>query len=160
MSMTPQDIQQKRFSTGFRGYDRKEVESFLALVRGEMEALLREAAELRALHQANEDRAAALTEQEASAKSAMLMTQRIIEDMKDNARKDATLVMRDAEVRGQQILNNAQQEKGRLEAEIANLRRERHHVVQDMKKMLETHLEMVRYEEGKDEGKEGTAPGR
>lgn len=157
MKVSPLDVQQKRFHLGFRGYEREEVDAFLELVREEMEALVRENAELREFRQAYEENVRSLREQEETVKSTLLMTQRVIEDMKENARKEATLVMKDAEVRSQQLLGSAQQEKGRLEGEIVNLRRQQHQVLQNMKKMLETHLEMVRYEEDRDEGEAGKA---
>ncbi|MEF9437346.1 MAG: DivIVA domain-containing protein [Candidatus Mariimomonas ferrooxydans] len=47
MRITPLDIQQKQFPTKFRGFDEEEVDSFLELVREEMEELLRENASLR-----------------------------------------------------------------------------------------------------------------
>ncbi len=51
MNITPLDIQQKRFHVAFRGYHRAEVETFLDLVRDEMEALVREVTELRDFRQ-------------------------------------------------------------------------------------------------------------
>ena len=42
MRITPLDIQQKQFSTRFKGFDMEEVDSFLELIREEMEELLRE----------------------------------------------------------------------------------------------------------------------
>jgi cell division initiation protein len=47
MRITPLDIQQKQFATKFRGFDVEEVDSFLELIREEMEELLRENANLR-----------------------------------------------------------------------------------------------------------------
>jgi cell division initiation protein len=47
MRITPLDIQQKQFPVKFRGFDEEEVDSFLELVREEMEELLRDNASLR-----------------------------------------------------------------------------------------------------------------
>jgi len=47
MRITPLDIQQKQFATRFRGFDMEEVDSFLELIREELEELLRENANLR-----------------------------------------------------------------------------------------------------------------
>ena len=47
MRITPLDIQQKQFATRLRGFDMEEVDSFLELIREEMEELLRENANLR-----------------------------------------------------------------------------------------------------------------
>ena len=41
----------------------------------------------------------------------------------------------------------------RLESEIGDLRRQKHHFLQDMRKMMQMHLEMVNFEEAGGEGK-------
>jgi cell division initiation protein len=154
IKVTPLDIQQKRFHVGFRGYDRTEVEMFLDLVRDEMEALVREVTELREFRQAYEQRLRELNEKEETVKNTMLMTQKLIEELKENSRKEAALIIKDAEIRNQQIVGTAQQEKLKLESDIHELKRRRHHFLQDVKKVIQMHLEMVNYEAGTDEIKD------
>jgi cell division initiation protein len=156
MNITPLDIQQKRFHTGFRGYERGEVETFLDLVREDMELLLREVTELREFRQTYEDRMRELHEKEETVKNTMIMTQKMAEDLKENARKEAALLMKDAELRGQQTTVKAQEEKARIEADLLELRRRKHHFLQDIKKVIQMHLEMVNFEEGGSEAKEGS----
>lgn len=148
MKVTPIDIQQKRFHLSFRGYDPKEVDPFLDLIREEMEALLRELTELREFHQSYEERMKELAEREDALKSILLTTQKLVDELKDNAKKEAALIIKDAEVKSQQLAFAAQQERARLEADIQNLKRRRHLFLQDMKKVIQMHLEMVNYEEG------------
>ncbi len=159
MNISPLDIQQKRFHMGFRGYDRGEVEAFLDLVREEMELLLREVTELREFRQTYEDQLRELREKEETVKNTMIMTQKMAEDLKENARKEATLLLKDAELRGQQTTLTAQQEKARIEAELQELRRRKHHFLQDIKKVIQMHLEMVNFEEGDSEIKGGQPQG-
>ena len=89
-----------------------------------------------------------LKEREETVKNTMIMTQKLAEDLKENARREAALIVKDAEIRSQQILGSAQEEKVKLEAEIQELRRRKHHFLQDIKKVIEMHLEMVNFEEG------------
>ena len=145
--VTPIDIQQKRFHVIFRGYDRMEVEMFLDLVRDEMEALFRDVTELREFRQSYDERLRELTEREETVKNTMLMTQKLMEDQKDNARREAAVIIKEAEFRGQQILKNAQDEKMKLDVEIQELKRRKHHFLQDVKKVVEMHREMVSFEE-------------
>ena len=151
MNITPLDIQQKRFHTGFRGSDRGEVETFLDLVREEMELLLREVTELREFRQTYEDRLRELHEKEETVKNTMIMTQKMAEDLKENARKEAALFLKDAEIRSQQTTVKAQQEKARIEAELQELKRRKHHFLQDIKKVIQMHMEMVNFEEAGNE---------
>jgi len=47
MKITPLDITQKAFARAMRGFDRQEVEAFLALVASEFEGLVKEVQGLR-----------------------------------------------------------------------------------------------------------------
>jgi cell division initiation protein len=156
--ITPLDIQQKRFHIGFRGYERTEVEMFLDLVRDEMESLVREMTELREFRQSYDQRLRELMEKEETVKNTMLMTQKLIEEIKDGAKKEAALIVKDAEIRSHQILNSTQQEKFRLETDIQELKRRKYHFLQDTKKVIQMHLELVNFEEAGGEAKTETAP--
>jgi cell division initiation protein len=151
MNITPLDIQQKRFHMAFRGYQRDEVDNFLDPVREEMESLLREVTELREFRQTYDQRMSELGEREETIKSTMIMTQKLADDVKENARKEAALIIKDTEIRSQQMINNALQEKVKLEADIQELKRRKHHFIEDIKKIIQMHLEMVSYEEGGNE---------
>ncbi len=151
MNITPLDIQQKRFHTAFRGYQRDEVDNFLDPVREEMESLLREVTELREFRQTYDQRMSELGEREETIKSTMIMTQKLADDVKENARKEAALIIKDTEIRSQQMINNALHEKVKLEADIQELKRRKHHFIEDIKKIIQMHLEMVSYEEGGNE---------
>ncbi len=154
MKVTPLDIQQKRFHVAFRGYEKTEVEAFLDVVREEMEALVREVTELREFHETFADRMKEHREREETLKNTMITTHKLAEDIKESSRKEASLIVKDAELKFQQTLERAREEKLRLESELQELQRRKHHFLQDMKKMIEMHLEMVNYEGG---GGEGTA---
>jgi cell division initiation protein len=155
IKVTPIDIQQKRFHVALRGYDKTEVEMFLDLVRDELETLMREVTELRDFRQSYDQRLRELNEKEDTVKNTMLMTQKLMEDQKDNARREAAVIIKDAEVRSQQLMGEAQEEKVRLNAEIQDLRRRKHHFLQDLKKVVQMHQEMVNFEEaGNEAGKE------
>ncbi len=159
MNITPIDIQQKRFHVTFRGFEQKEVETFLDQVREEMEALMREVAELREFRQVYDDRMSEVRQKEETVKNTMVMTQKLMEDQKDNARREAALVIKDAEIRSQQIVASAHEQKVKLDAEIQNLKRMRHHFLEDLKKIIQMHLEMVNYEEGGNASTEEPAKG-
>ncbi len=157
IKVTPLDIQQKRFHVAFRGYDRTEVEMFLDLVRDEMEVLVREVMELREFRQAYDQRLRELNDKEDTVKNTMLMTQKLMEDQKDNARREAALIIKDSEIRSHQIVGNAQQEKARLESEIQELRRRKHHFFEDLKRVIQVHQEMVNFEENSSDTREQPA---
>jgi cell division initiation protein len=153
MKVTPLDIQQKRFHIAFRGYERTEVEAFLDVVREEMEGLVREVTELREFRDTYDERMRDYRDREDTLKSTMITTHRLAEDIRENARKEAQLMVKDAEIKYQQTLERAREERLQLESEILELRRQKHHFLEDMKKMIHMHLEMAHFEEGGGEGK-------
>jgi len=155
MKVTPLDIQQKRFHIAFRGYERTEVEAFLDVVREEMEGLVREVTELREFRDTYDERMRDYRDREDTLKSTMITTHRLAEDVKENARKESQLMLKDAEIKYQQLLDRGREEKIRLESEIIDLRRQKHHFLQDLKKTIQMHLEMIHFEEAGSEGKTG-----
>jgi len=157
IKVSPIDIQQKRFHVAFRGYERTEVEMFLDLVRDEMETLVREVAELRDFRQSYDQRLGELREREETVKNTLLLTHKLMEDQKESARKEASVIIRDAEARALQTLNHAQDEKAKLAAAIQELKRRKHHFLQDIKKVVEMHREMVAFEEAGDEAEKEPA---
>ena len=157
MEITPLDIQQKKFHLTFRGYDRKEVDEFLDKVRDEMENLVREMAELAEFRKTYDERMREFRSREETLKNTMITTQRLAEDIKEHARKEADVVIKDAQLRAQQIIARSQEEKVRLDAENHELNRRRHHALQDLKKVLQTHLELVGFEESEGGAKSGPA---
>src|SRR5512139_60195 len=152
MKVTPLDIQQKRFHVAFRGYERTEVDAFLDVVREEMEGLVREVTELREFHNTYDERMRDYRDREDTLKSTMITTHKLAEDIRENARKEAQLMVKDAEIKYQQTLERAREEKLRLESELIELRRRKHHFLQDMRKMIQIHQEMVNFEEAGGEG--------
>jgi cell division initiation protein len=154
IKVSPLDIQQKRFHMGFRGYERTEVDMFLDLVRDEMEALVREVTELREFRQSYDDHLREVNEKEETVKNAVIMTQKLMDEARENARKEAELIIKDADLRSQKMLGDAQAEKLKLEAELQELKRRKHHFLQDIKKVIEMHLEMVNFEGAGEEAKD------
>jgi len=160
IKVTPLDIQQKQFHIKFRGYDKTEVEMFLDLVRDEMEGLVREIADHREFRQSYDDRLREVGVKEEMVKNTMLMTQKLMEDQKDNARREAAVIIQDAKVQSQQMIGSSQQEKLRLEADIQELKRKKHHFMLDLKKVIQMHQDMVAFEEkGTGEAESGPAAG-
>jgi cell division initiation protein len=96
MKLTPTDVQRQSFGKRFRGFDPDEVRAFLAAVAEEMAALQRAKDEidqqLRHLELiVNEHR-----EREAILKNTLLTAQKVAEDIRDGARREADTVIKQA----------------------------------------------------------------
>jgi cell division initiation protein len=125
MKITPLDIQQQQFKTRFRGFDIREVDAFLEQMAEAFETLQKGKQNL-----SEEVRRLGLEIQgyrkrEETFKRALLNSQKVLDQMKDNARKSAELIIAEAEVKAEKILNKAHNRLAQLHEDIAELKRQR-----------------------------------
>ena len=133
MRISPHDIRQQRFTTKlFRGYDPTEVDAFLDDVAEDFEAMLKEIALLKEQMAAQEDRQRGVVEREKSLQDVLQTTHRLAEEMKAGARREAELVVREAELRGEKLMEEARAEESRIRLEVHDLKRRRRHLVEDV----------------------------
>lgn len=144
MKITPLDIQQQQFKTKFfGGLDPEDVDAFLQTVSQEMENLSRENSDLREQARRNADTAAEMTMLEGQLRETMLAAQRITEEMKANSQKEATLIVSEAELKGERILADAENKLAQLKTQIDDLRREKLQFEMALKSLLDTHYKML-----------------
>jgi cell division initiation protein len=153
MRISPHDIRQQRFSTKmFKGYDPTEVDAFLDDVAEDFEAMLKEIALLKEQMAAQEDRQRGVVEREKSLQDVLQTTHRLAEEMKAGARREAELVVREAELRGEKVLEEVRAEEGRIRAEIQDLKRRRRHLVEDVAATVARYQRMVTAEREAESG--------
>jgi cell division initiation protein len=144
VKITPLDIHQQQFKGKvFGGLDPEDVDAFLQLVAQTMEDLIRENGELKEQTQ----RAAAdmeeMKQKEVTLRETMLAAQRITEEMKANAQKEAAMVVSEAELKGERILADAENKLIQLNNQIQDLRREKLQFESALKSLLDTHYKML-----------------
>lgn len=135
MKVTPLDLKQQRFQTVMRGYDRGEVNAFLAEAAEDYENAVRENERLRQELAKSE---AVLNEhrgQEKNLRNTLLTAQKLADEIKENAQQEATRIMRDAEGRADLLLQKSQNRVDEVQREIDGLRLKR--------KDVETSLESI-----------------
>ncbi len=146
MRITPLDIQQKQFPMKFRGFDVEEVYAFLEVVREEMEDLLRENASLKESIQRLENQTKEHKDMETTLRETLLTAQQMVEDYKTNARKEAELIVKEAEVRAESIVKLAQEKVIKIHEDIVDLKGIRRHFKEELKRMVENHLKMLEFD--------------
>jgi cell division initiation protein len=143
MKITPIDISGHRFARRMRGYDQEEVRSFLNLVSTEFEKLVIETnAQKEELAQIKAG-IADYKERERILKETLLTAQKLAEDIKEEARKEGRLVLKEAEIKGTQLLDQAARKASQLEGVIQNLRVERDAFEQRIRVAAEQHLRVL-----------------
>jgi cell division initiation protein len=144
MKITPLDIQQQQFKGKlFGGLDQEDVDAFLQTVSQEMEDLSRENSDLREQVRRNSEAMAELSSREVQLRDTILAAQRISEEMKANAQKEATLIISEAELKAERILADADNKLAQLGSQIQDLRREKLQFEMALKSLLDTHYKMI-----------------
>ena len=143
MRLTPIDIQQQQFSRSMRGFDRREVEVFLDLAAQQMGEVIAENNELRVemkrLKQEVEDH----RDREETLREAMLTAQRAIEEIRDQAHKEAVVIVADAELRAEKILHDAHNRLTHLIDDVNQLKRQRVRAIEEVRGVLNTHRRIL-----------------
>ena len=158
MRITPLDIQQKQFPMKFRGFDVEEVYAFLEVIREEMEDLLRENASLKESIQRIESQIKEYRDMETTLRETLLTAQQMVEDYKTNARKEAELIAKEAELKADTILKEAQEKVIKIHEDIVDLKGIRRHFKEELKRMVESHLKMLEFDREREEEEE-VSPG-
>lgn len=119
--LTPLDINKKEFSRSFRGYSCNEVDEFLEQVLRDYGQVFRENQELR-------EKNLRLTEElehhanlEQTIKEALVMAQQTGEEMRQNAQREADLIIKEAENKALTMINQAQAEVEKAERYYSDL---------------------------------------
>jgi cell division initiation protein len=119
------DIQRQSFSRVLRGLDTEEVRAYLNLVAEEVSALQRERDTLHNELQGMRVLLDEHRERETILKNTLLTAQRVSEDIKENARKEAEGIVKQAELQADRLLELAQRRAYELERGILDLRAHR-----------------------------------
>jgi len=157
MKWTPVDIRQMTFSVGFRGYAPSEVDAFLENLASEIEEVLRENADLRERIEAQDKTIAELKKTEGALTNTLLMAQKAIEEMKRTAQKEGDLIIRQAEMRAEEITRSAMKEVSQVQGEILHLRRQRDFFVEKIRSLMQNLEKTLQWEDEKADQKEEEA---
>lgn len=141
--ITPLDIQQQQFRLKFRGFDVREVDAYLEELSGAFETLMNENTKLRERIDRLNLESQGYKKREEIFKRAILNSQKVLEQMKQNAQKSAELIVAEAEVNAERILNQAHNRLAQLHEDIAELKRQRTQIEVQIRAVLESHAKLL-----------------
>lgn len=148
MNITPLDIQQQQFKGKMLGgLDPNDVDAFLQIVAAEMETLIRENTELKEQGRKVALQLEELSQREVTLRETMLAAQKISEEMKVNAQKEARLIVSEAELKGERIVADAENRLLQLNNQIHDTRRQKTQFESNLKSLLEAHLKLLNLDE-------------
>jgi len=136
MRISALDIRQQQFTTRLRGFDRQEVEAFLEDVAEDFESVVKENTLLKEQLAALEERSRNITEHERTLQDTLVTTHRLTEEMKQAAKREAEIIVRDAEMRGEKVAEEMRAEEARLRQDVGSLKRMRHQFIEEVRGTL------------------------
>ncbi|HEY5594083.1 MAG TPA: DivIVA domain-containing protein [Nitrospiria bacterium] len=151
MKITPLDIQQAGFKVKLRGYDRQEVDAFLDSVTEDYEALIRENNALREKVTEYENQLAELRKKEATLNNTLMKAQDLVEEMGHSAQKDAELVLKEAELKAEEMMRSARDEMAVIKREILDLQKQKVVFLEKIRSLIRIFQRVTELEDREDE---------
>ncbi len=150
MRIAPLDLRQPRFRTAMRGFDRTEVVAFLTEAADDYEHALRELDRLRQDLQRMEAHLGEHRERETTLRNTLLTAQRLADEVKTAAQNEAKMIVREAQGRGDLLVQKAQARLVEIERDISELRLRRRGVESTLEASIQSlyhALEFIREQE-------------
>ncbi len=143
MRITPLDIRNHDFQRRLRGYEREEVDAFMRMVSEDYESLLRENQTLREKLARAATRIEDLASTEGILKETLTTAQKLGDDLQRTATKEAEILIGEAEIKGEKILDAAHRRAAKLAEDIREMKNLRARVSNTVRATLETHLSLL-----------------
>ena len=141
--ITPMDIHNKEFEKGFSGYDTDAVDAFMTELVHDYEVLYRENREMTDKIEQLEKRLAQYEQMEATMNNTLVLAQETGENVKQAARKEADLILQEAEQERQNILRDAQRSLREAHDKYAVIRNEVAVFRAKMESILNSQLQLL-----------------
>lgn len=143
MKLTPLDIRHKEFGRSMRGYKDMEVDEFLDDIADEFERFFNENIDYKEKVESMEEKVEQYRNIEETLKKTLISAQQQAEEMKQNAKKEADLILRDAELKSRSILNDSYAERQKIQRSVQALKQKQEDLRYQMRSILETYMNVL-----------------
>jgi cell division initiation protein len=147
--MTPVDLRQVSFPHRLRGIDEKAVRTFLDEVAENFSVWAKENADLQTRVREQDRIIMELKQAEATLASTLVSAQRATDEMKSAARKEAELIVRQAEIRASELTQAATREVSQIQSEIMALLKQRALFVERIRSLMQSFDKVLQWESEK-----------
>jgi cell division initiation protein len=141
--LTPLDIQNHHFAQRLRGFDPEEVQAFHRMIAEDFEGLIREADRLRERIRELEARVEEMGGREELLRNTLVTAQAVSEDLRRTAAKEAEVILAEAEVRAEKVLDAAHRRVAKLGEDIREMQTLRTRLGASVRSVIETHLSIL-----------------
>lgn len=145
--LTPIEIHNKEFPTKFKGYDPEEVNDYLDEVIRTVEQLIRDNKDLEKRVKFNEEKVEYFNSIQETLNKSILVAQEAADRLRENARKDAEIIVFEAEKAAQAMLREAAEKATEINRETDLIKKETRIFRQRLQILTQTQLDMIKNEE-------------
>jgi cell division initiation protein len=150
VALTPLDIQKARFPQKMRGYDPQEVESYLSMIAEELTTRLAQVDRLERENKYFRQRLDEADDREHQLQQTLLRAQKVSEEITAAARREAQLLVKEAELTADKVVQQALEQSARFDGKIQELRAMRRELQLKFKNTLD-HFQSILDAEMEDE---------
>jgi cell division initiation protein len=143
MPLTPLDIHNKEFGRRLRGYDEDQVNEFLDQIIKDYEAVIRENKELQSLVVASQDKLGHFSNIEETLAKTIIVAQEAADELRGNAKKEAQLIVKEAEKNADRIINDALSKSRKVALEVEELKKQATIYRARFRSLIETQMELL-----------------
>lgn len=143
MPLTPLDIHNKEFSRKLRGYDEDAVNEFLDQIIKDYEALIRENKELQNHTNSLQDKLDHFANLEETLSKTIIVAQEAADEVKSNAKKEAQLIVKEAEKNADRIVNDALAKSRKVALEVEELKKQSSIYRARFRTLVEAQMELL-----------------
>jgi cell division initiation protein len=141
--VTARDVENQEFARKMRGYDPDEVRMFLRTVAEHVEKLTLENGELREEIGQLRVRLEDFRDRERNLQETLLTAQKMSDELKGRSEKEAEVLVKEARLKAERILEQAQDQLQHIEDEIGRLRLERDAFENRLRSAIQEHLSLL-----------------
>ncbi len=141
--LTAVDVRRYDFGRALRGYDPARVDQFRDQVAEEMERLARLNQDLDQKARSFHEQLRAFRERDRALNEALVSAQQLRQDTKEQAEREAGLIVREAQAEGERFIESARSEVRRVQAELEALERSRRAYMAQMRSLITRHLSEI-----------------
>jgi len=141
--LTPLDVRRYDFGRALRGYDPARVDQFRDQVADEMERLARVNQDLDQKARAFHEQLRAFRERDRALNEALVSAQQMRQETREQAEREAGLIIREAQAEAERIVEGARGEVRRVQGELENLERSRRAYLAQMRSLVSRHLSEI-----------------
>ena len=146
--LTPLDIRRYDFGSALRGYDKVRVDEFRDQVAAEVEYLLRQCQELENKAKGFHEQLRAFRERDKALNEALISAQQLRGDIREQADREAQLVIREAKAEGEKLIEAARSEARAIQGEMESLVRTRRAFLAQLRMTVQRQLAEIDAAEG------------